>query len=332
MATSAMKIQPGTLSLHTYNTYRDMMTIQAPSKKPICQRYQRGECSGKCPYFHPASLPPQSAPLKTTPTTSKQPKSTPNPTKLPTQPTPSTSTPTSPQPPKKEEKSVSIPVVPGRQGQKVSSTSSRPAKPQTSQVPVPPTHPSRQSRSSTLVSGSQTEAQMFNSDDSRVKGSKGTPSSVSPRPQNVVSSSVAISAVTPRSVEPTPMQETPSSPSTSGTSPSRKNGGRGKKKPEKSENSTTEVHLSRESVPPEQLSIPESSLAQRDQTQSHQDGKSVGNICINYPVRRIRVHTITIPNWPVFHPCARSCMMDLATGDSAKITTRRITATEGFAR
>jgi hypothetical protein len=56
MATSAIKIQPGMLSLHTYNTYRDMMTFQAPSKKPICQRYQRGECSGKCPYFHPTNL------------------------------------------------------------------------------------------------------------------------------------------------------------------------------------------------------------------------------------------------------------------------------------
>ena len=277
MATSTMKIQPGTLSLHTYNTYRDMMTMQAPNKKPVCQKYQKGECSGKCPYFHPRNLvrhffeplhdpsqrllpildkPPQSAPLKTTPTTPKQPwKPTQNPTKPPTQPAPSTSTPTPPGPPKKDEKpvgsleyilcscyslyhpllflKVSTAIVSERPGQKIPSVSPRHVKSKTSQVSASSILSTRQSRSSTVVSGSQTESQVSNSDDSmvpRVKNSKSTPNSVSTRPQKAASCSVAISAATPRSAEPAPMQETPSSPSTSRTSPLRKNGSYEKKK------------------------------------------------------------------------------------------------------
>lgn len=128
---------------------------------------------------------------------------------------------------------VSTAIVPERPGQKIPSVPSRPGKSKTSQVPAPPILPSRQSRSSTVVSGSQTESQVSNSDDSmvpRVKNSKSTPNSASTRPQKAASCSVAISAATPRSVEPAPMQETPSSPSTSRTSPLRKNGSYEKKK------------------------------------------------------------------------------------------------------
>ena len=128
---------------------------------------------------------------------------------------------------------VSTAIVPERPGQKIPSVSSRPVKSKTLQVPAPPILPLRQSRSSTIVSGSQTESRASNSDELvalRAKSSKSNPSSASTRPQKVVSCSVAISAATPRSVEPAPMQEAPSSPSTSGTSPPRRNGGRGKKK------------------------------------------------------------------------------------------------------
>jgi hypothetical protein len=128
---------------------------------------------------------------------------------------------------------VSVPVVPGRQGQKVSSASSRPVKSQKLRGPVPPMHPSRQPRPSTLISGSQTEPQTSNSDDSTVSRErelKGTPSSVSTRPQKGVSCPVAISAVTPRSGGLAPKQKPHSRRTSSGSSPHRRNAGYGKKK------------------------------------------------------------------------------------------------------
>ena len=121
---------------------------------------------------------------------------------------------------------TSPPVVPERQGKKLPPANSRPVRSQVSQDPVPPTHPTRQPRSHPLASGSQTKARVPDLDGPAVpqlKNSKSTPTSVSTRPQTVVSCSVAISAITKDDTEPGPTQEVPSSSSTSGTSP-RKNG------------------------------------------------------------------------------------------------------------
>ena len=57
MATSAMKPSPVVSHLDKYSLYRDMMSCPAPTKKPVCQKYQKGECNGlRCPYFHPKDL------------------------------------------------------------------------------------------------------------------------------------------------------------------------------------------------------------------------------------------------------------------------------------
>ncbi|KAF9651269.1 hypothetical protein BDM02DRAFT_3139629 [Thelephora ganbajun] len=234
MATSVVKASPGVPRLHMYSHYRDMMSLSVPTKKPICARYQKGECNGlRCPYFHPKDLPTQPTPPKSTPTTTKQPAvPTLNPTKPPTEPTPKTPTSKPPQQPKNDRKSVSPAVVPERQGQKHSPATSRPTESQTPQDSVGSTHAPRQSRPPLLASGSQTKARTLNSDGPvipHIKSSNGTPPPVATRPQTIVSCSVASSAIIQDNAELAPTQAIPSNPSTPGTSPSHKNKNRQKK-------------------------------------------------------------------------------------------------------
>ena len=124
-----MKMPSGVSHLDKFSQCRDMMSFPAPSKKKVCSKYEKGQCSGsQCPYFHPKDLvshlwaaprcllmfavqtvnkTTRPAQQKATPVVTKQPgKPTPNPTKPLKEPTPKVSTPVPPQPPKNDKKTV----------------------------------------------------------------------------------------------------------------------------------------------------------------------------------------------------------------------------------
>ena len=129
MATSTMNGLFGVSHLGGCPHSRDMMSVPAPSTKPVCPDHQRGKCSRlNCPYFHPRNLvshlwaapwcllmfavkvvdkPTRPTQQKITPAVTKQPgESTKIPAKPPTEPSPKVSTPKSPKPPKNDRKSV----------------------------------------------------------------------------------------------------------------------------------------------------------------------------------------------------------------------------------
>ena len=188
----------------------------------------------------------QPAPQKTAPTPTRRPtEPAPNPTKPRTEPTPKTSTVKPPQLPKNDKKSVrsfgSIPscrsllldfllkvvpaVLPERPGQEPAPANSRPVKSQTPQNPVASTNVLRPPKPSPRTSGSQTKARVSKFDGPavpHVNNLNNNPAPVVVRPQTVVVSSMAISAITQDNAEPALTQQIPSSPSTSGTSPSRR--------------------------------------------------------------------------------------------------------------
>ena len=187
----------------------------------------------------------QPAPQKAAPTPTRRPtEPAPNPTKPRTEPTPKTSTVKPPQLPKNDKKSVrsfgSIPscrsllldflkvtpaVLPERPEQKPTPANSLPVKSQVPQNLAAPTNVLRPPKPSPRTSGSQTKARVSKFDGPavpHVNNLNNNPAPVVVRPQTVVVSSMAISAITQDNAEPALTQQIPSSPSTSGTSPSRR--------------------------------------------------------------------------------------------------------------
>ena len=59
MATATMKPPVAVSHLDKHNPYRDTVSPPIPTKKPVCPKYQKGECDGqrqRCPYYHPKDL------------------------------------------------------------------------------------------------------------------------------------------------------------------------------------------------------------------------------------------------------------------------------------